>query len=154
MRLTSWIEKGPNWCSSDELIALHMRVQSMVDKNIKLVNVIQVMLIRLILPCQCWTSHLWEYEAAKHQILLKFFGTTHDNIWKVLFKANEAWLDTTEDRGHNLAHPTSLVSVYMFSRCFLYLLSRGRCLGLPIIISVLDKEGGADLLSGSASRRH
>ena len=37
---TSWIEKGPNWSSSDELIALQTRIQSMVDKNIKLVDVI------------------------------------------------------------------------------------------------------------------
>ena len=40
MRLTSWIEKGPNWSSSDELIVLQTRIQSMVDKNIKLVDVI------------------------------------------------------------------------------------------------------------------
>lgn len=52
MRLTSWIEKGQNWSSSNELIALQTRIQSMVDKNIKLVNVIQVMLVRRILPCQ------------------------------------------------------------------------------------------------------
>ena len=26
MRLTSWIEKGPNWSSSDELIALQTRI--------------------------------------------------------------------------------------------------------------------------------
>ena len=52
MRLTSWMEKGPNWCSLDELMALQMRIQSMVDKNIKLVDVIQVMLVRQILPCK------------------------------------------------------------------------------------------------------
>ena len=40
MRLTSWIEKGPNWSSSDEMIALQMHVRSMVDKDIKLVNII------------------------------------------------------------------------------------------------------------------
>ena len=40
MRLTSWLEKGPDWASSDELIALQTRIKSMVDKNIKLVNVI------------------------------------------------------------------------------------------------------------------
>ena len=52
MRLSSWVEKSPNWCSPDELIALQTRIQSMVDKNVKLVNVIQVMLVRRILPCQ------------------------------------------------------------------------------------------------------
>ena len=40
MRLTSWMEKGPNWSSSDELMALQTRIQSMVNKNIKLVDVI------------------------------------------------------------------------------------------------------------------
>ena len=40
MRLTSWLEKGLNWSSSDELIVLQTRIQSMVDKNIKLVDVI------------------------------------------------------------------------------------------------------------------
>ena len=69
MRLTSWIEKGPNWSSSDELIALQTRIQSMVDKNIKLVNVIQVMLVRRILPCQSRTCHLWEFDPVEHQTL-------------------------------------------------------------------------------------
>ena len=36
MRLTSWLEKGLDWASSDELIALQTRIRSMVDKNIKL----------------------------------------------------------------------------------------------------------------------
>ena len=40
MRLTSWTEKGPNCSVSDELIVLQTRIQSMVDKNIKLVDVI------------------------------------------------------------------------------------------------------------------
>ena len=37
MRLTSWLEKGLDWASSDELMALQTRIKSMVDKNIKLV---------------------------------------------------------------------------------------------------------------------
>ena len=40
MRLTSWVEKSPDRCSSDELTALQTRVQSMVVKNVKLVDVI------------------------------------------------------------------------------------------------------------------
>ena len=52
MWLTSWIEKGPNWSSSDELTALQTCIQSMVDKNIKLGDIIQVMLVHRILPCQ------------------------------------------------------------------------------------------------------
>ena len=77
----------------------------MITKRIKLDNVIQVMLVRRILLCQHRTCHLWEFDSAKHQTLLELFGTMHKDIWKVLFKANETQLDTTEDRGHDLTHP-------------------------------------------------
>ena len=40
--------------------------QSMKDKNIKLVNVIQVMLVRRILPCQRRAVNLWEFVPAEH----------------------------------------------------------------------------------------
>ena len=80
MRLTSWLEKGLNWASSDELTALQKRIQSMVDKNIKLVNVIQVMLFRRVLPCQSRTCNLWEFDPAKHQTLLELFGMMHENV--------------------------------------------------------------------------
>ena len=110
MWLSSWLEKGLNWASSDELTVLQMRIRSMIDKNIKLVNVIQVMLVRRILPCQSRTCHLWEFDPAKHQTLRRFFGSTHEDIWKVLFKANQTWPKMTDDRGHDLAHPANSVS--------------------------------------------
>ena len=52
MRLTSWVEKSPDWCSPDELIALQTCIQSMVTKDVKLIDVIHMMLVRQILPCQ------------------------------------------------------------------------------------------------------
>ena len=51
-RLTSWKEKGLKWGDSEELTGLQSRVQTLVNKKLKLVNVVQVMLIRRILPCQ------------------------------------------------------------------------------------------------------
>ena len=68
------------------------------------------MLVRRILPCQSRACHLWEFDPAEHKTLQWFFGTTHEDIWKVLFKANETWPKTTEDRGHDLAHPASPLS--------------------------------------------
>ena len=52
MRLTSWKEKGLSWGSSEELTGLQTCIQNMVDKKLKLVNIVQVMLIHRILPCQ------------------------------------------------------------------------------------------------------
>ena len=102
MRLTSWVEKSPDWCSPDELIALQTRVQSMVTKSVKLVDVIQVMLVRRILPCQHRSRPLWEFNPKKHQTLVRLFETTHEGAWKLLFKGHEKPPATDLDRGHDI----------------------------------------------------
>ena len=104
MRLTSWLEKGLDWSSSDEMIALQTRIRSMVDKNVKLVNVIQVMLARRILPCRSRTCHLWEFDPAKHRTLQQFFGTMHEDIWKVLWGVLDE--DILTALGHLPEYPT------------------------------------------------
>ena len=58
MRLTSWIKKGLDWASSDEVMTLQKRVQSLIEKNTNLANMIQVMLFRWILPCERRTLHM------------------------------------------------------------------------------------------------
>ena len=105
MRLTSWVEKSPDWCSPDELIVLQTGVQSMVTKNVKLIDVIQVMLVRLILPCQRRSRPLWEFNPKKHQTLRRLFDTSHEGAWKFLFKGNERPLATDSDHGHNCNRP-------------------------------------------------
>ena len=71
----------------------------MKDKNIKLVNVIQVMLVHQILSCQRWAFNLWEFVSAEHQTLQWLYGMKHKNAWKALFKASEVPPPTSEDRG-------------------------------------------------------
>ena len=112
MRLSSWQERGLTWGPSDELTGLQTCIQNMIERKIKLVNVVQVMLVRWVLPCQRRTCNLWEFEPAKHQTLLEFFGTTHEEIWKVLFKAGEAPPPTTEDRGLSLKRQPNPVSPF------------------------------------------
>ena len=41
----------------------------MISKKIKLVNVVQVMLFRRILPCETRAFNMWEFDPAKHQTL-------------------------------------------------------------------------------------
>lgn len=71
----------------------------MKDKNIKLVNVIQVMLVRQILPCQRRAFNLWEFVPAEHQTLQRLYRMKHKNTWKALFKASEVRPPISEDRG-------------------------------------------------------
>ena len=89
-RLTSWKEKGLSWGSSVQLDGLQKCIRSMASKKLKLVNIVQVMLIRRILPCQQRDFNLWEFDPAQHQTLSELFDTTHKDVWKVLFKGAEA----------------------------------------------------------------
>ena len=75
----------------------------MKDKNIKLVNVIQVMLVRRILPCQRRAVNLWEFIPNKHRTLQRVYGMMHKCAWKELFKAPKVSPPTSEDRGLHTA---------------------------------------------------
>ena len=79
-RLTSWKEKGLSRGSSGELTGLQTCIQNMVNKKLKLVNVVQVMLICRILPCQQRAFNLWEFDPARHQTLIKLFDTKHKDV--------------------------------------------------------------------------
>ena len=110
----SWVKKGLDWSSSYELSVLQTRVKDMGDKNIELVNVVQVMLVRRILPSQHRTCNLWEFDPARHQTLRELFGSSHKDIWKVLFKSSKSLPYSAEDRGYQLSRPASSVSYQTF----------------------------------------
>ena len=119
-RLTSWKEKGLTWGDLEELSGLQTCVQNLVNKKLKLVNVVQVMLIRRILPCQQRAFNMWEFDPAQHQTLSRLFDTTYEDAWKVLFKGAEVPPSLTEDRGLSAkrhANPVSSVHLagYLFS---------------------------------------
>ena len=82
----------------------------MVDKEIKLVDVVQVMLVRLVFPCQRWTYTLWEFDPSEHQTLRELDDSSHEDIWKVLFKSSKSWPDSSEDQEYQLSHSASPVS--------------------------------------------
>ena len=84
-RLTSRKEKALPWGSSVELDGLQKCIRNMTSKKLKLVNIVQVMLFRRILPCQQRALNLWEFDSAQHQTLRELFDTTHKDVWKVLF---------------------------------------------------------------------
>lgn len=71
MRLTSWEKKGLAWGEPAELTGLLNCIKNLKDKNIKLVNVIHVMLVRRVLPCQRRAFNLWEFVPTEHQTLRK-----------------------------------------------------------------------------------
>ena len=60
-RLASWINKGLDWGSTDEVLTLKKCIKMIIEKNISLTDVIQVMLFRWTLPCQSRPLHMWEF---------------------------------------------------------------------------------------------
>ena len=89
----------------------------MAGNKLKLVNIVQVMLIRQILPCQQRDFNLWEFDLTQHQTLSELFDTTHKDVWKVLFKAAEVPPPITEDCGLSAKRPANPVSSLCFTRC-------------------------------------
>ena len=86
-----------------------------MDKKLKLVNVVQVMLIRRILPCQRRGFNMWEFDPAQHQTLSGLLDTTYEDVWKVLFKGAEAPASATEDRGFSSQRPADEVSDFVLN---------------------------------------
>ena len=111
-RLTSWKETGLSWGKKGELTGLQTCIQTLADKKVKVVNVVQVMLIRLILLCQQRAFNLWEFDPARHQTLSRLFDTTYEDAWKVLFKGTEAPASATEDRGFSTQRHAHVVSFF------------------------------------------
>ena len=119
-RLTSWKESGRSWGDSEELAGLQACIQKLVDKKLKLVNVVQVMLIRRILPCQRLGFNMWEFDPAQHQTLSGLFDTTYEDVWKVMFKGAEAPASATEDRGFSSQRQASEVSYFTLYRTLVF----------------------------------
>ena len=108
----SWKETGLSWGDEREVTRLQTCIQSLVNKPIKLVNVVQVMLVCRILPCQQRDFNLWEFDPAQHQTLNRLFDTTYEDVWKVLTKGAEAPTSTSEDRGYSSQRHASEVSYF------------------------------------------
>ena len=69
-----------------------------------------MMLVLLVLPCQHRACNLWEYDPAEYKTLWELYGSSHEDIWKVLFKSGKSWPDSAEDRGYQLSRLASPVS--------------------------------------------
>ena len=109
LQLASWSNKGLDWGSVDEVRTLQSRIRTLLERDIDLVSVIQVMLIRRILPCQRRPLRMWEFNPEGPRTLQYFFGVTHKGMWKLFFRKRKHWPDTTKDTGLDCNHPDTPV---------------------------------------------
>ena len=102
-----------SWDNPEEATGLQTCIQNLMDKKVQLVNVIQVMLFRRILPCQRRAFNLWEFDPTQHQTLSRLFDTTHEDAWKVLFKSSKVSPPVIEDRRFCAKRQASDVSLHL-----------------------------------------
>ena len=60
-RLASWVNKGLDWGLSKDVPLLQGRIRDLLEREINLVVVAQVMLIRRAPPCKRCPLCLWEF---------------------------------------------------------------------------------------------
>ena len=81
----------------------------MIAAKIELANVIQVLLRRCVLPCQHRASPMWAYQLEDPATVSQFFHTTHEKLWKALFKPWEKLPAEEEDTGLDAEIPATKV---------------------------------------------
>ena len=60
-QLASWVNKGLDWGLVNDVMTLQSRIRDLVERDVSLVKVIQVMLVRRVLPCQRRSLRMWEF---------------------------------------------------------------------------------------------
>ena len=101
---------GLDWGPANDVPTLQSRIRELLERDISLVSVIQVMLVRRILPCKRRPLRMWEFNPEGPRTILHFFGMTLEGMCKLFFRPQVKCPDTTEDADPNYNHPDTQVS--------------------------------------------
>ena len=106
----SWVSKGRDWGPPKDVPLLQDRIRVFQEREINLVAVVQVMLIRRLLPCKRRPLCLWEFNPEGPRVLQHFMGATPVEMYKLFFGSQEMCQDLTEDAGLSCNRPDTQVS--------------------------------------------
>ena len=109
-RLASWVNTGLDWGPAKDVPRLQGHIRDLLERDISLVMVAQVMLIRRVLPCKRRPLRLWEFNPEGPRALQNFMGTTPAEMYKLFFGSQEMCPDSTEDAGLSCNCPNTQVS--------------------------------------------
>ena len=88
-------ELGP----AGDVPILQNRIRELLERDINLVSIIQVMLIRRMLLCQRRPLRMWEFNPEGPRTVKHFFGLKLEEMCKLFFGQKVECPDTTEDAG-------------------------------------------------------
>ena len=150
-QLASWVNKELDWGPANDVPTLQSRIQDLFKGDVSLVKVMQVMLVRRILPCQRRSLRMWEFNLEGPRTIQQFFGVTLEEMYGLFFGSRIKCPDTTEDAGLNCNRPDTQVSNPATEHAALYV-----CYNIILkncSLPGLDKKGGEDQVFGPPSRR-
>ena len=89
---------------------LQGRIRDLLERDISLVVVTQVMLIRRALPCKCRPLRLWEFNPEGPRALQHLMGVTPVEMYQLFFGSQAMCPDLTKDAGLSCNRPDTQVS--------------------------------------------
>ena len=113
-QLASWVNKGLNWGPSKDVPLLQGRIRDLLERDINLIIVAQVMLIRRMLPCKRRPLRLWEFNPEGPRVLQHFMGMTPVEMYKLFFGSQARCPDLFEDAVLSCNRPDAQVSSPVF----------------------------------------
>ena len=96
-QLASWVNKGLDWGPVNDVLTLQSRIRDLLKRDVSLVKVMQVMLVRRVLPCQRRSLCMWEFNPEGPRTIQHFFGMTLEGMYRLFFGSRIKCPDTTED---------------------------------------------------------
>ena len=109
-QLASWANVGWDWGPANDVPTLQSRIRELLERETSLVSIIQVMLVRRMLPCKRRPLRMWEFNPEGPRTILHFFGLTLEGMRKLFFGPQVKCMDTTEDAGLSCNRPDTQVS--------------------------------------------
>ena len=109
-QLASWVNTGLDWGPAKDMPLLQGHIRDLLERDISLVVVTQVMLIRRILPYKRRPLRLWEFDPEGPRALQHFLGITPVEMYKLFFGSQVMCPDATEDVGLSCNRPDTQVS--------------------------------------------
>ena len=145
-QLASWANVGLDWGPADDVPTMQSRIQELLERDVDFVKIIQVMLVRRILPWKRRPLQMWEFNPKGPRTIQHFFGVTLKGMYKLFFGPQVKCPDTTEDAGLSYNRPDTQVS-NLETEHFIYIYHN-------IILKTVRSQDGSARRRGSGVRPH
>ena len=90
---------GQSFGPAGDVPELQNRIRELIERDINLVSIMQVMLIRRMLLCKRPPPRMWEFNPEGPRTIKHFFGLKLEGMCKLFFGPQAKCSDTTEDAG-------------------------------------------------------